>query len=209
MYDKLKQECVQAIAYELPQPILNTLYDKLFSNLHGQKRFHDDHYQNNIIKSNALAQAEYFSIMDAVDSALKHDDRYSLKPTHPAGGHFPQIELNDLILIPRRSVSCQEWQKANYLKQLAKNNQKLNTQLDWLSQSKNKDKILVIMDVSYLDGTLYIQYLIPDNRLNNILVNINHDEVIQEFNKPINVKHKINPVAKLKKTLKQLNKKVG
>ncbi len=70
MYDKLKQECVQAIAYELPQPILNTLYDKLFSNLHGQKRFHDDHYQNNIIKSNALAQAEYFSIMDAVDSAL-------------------------------------------------------------------------------------------------------------------------------------------
>ncbi len=65
------------------------------------------------------------------------------------------------------------------------------------------------MDISYLDGTLYIQYLIPDNRLNSILVNINHDEVIQEFNKPINVKHKINPVAKLKKTLKQLNKKVG
>lgn len=206
MYQQLKKDLIQTLTHEISQELHNTLYDSLHANLHRESRNHLDNYPNVDIRKLALSYAQYCSILQTFDSVFGYQDYYQLCHTVPKGGYFPQIELSNLILLPRRSVKKEAWQKANYLKELAKNNRSLNSQLDFLEFLPSNQKVLVIMDISYENHIITIRYLVPDSHLNTILVEVDYIELAEQFEQPIESDGSISPVIKLKKTLEEAEK---
>lgn len=208
MQEIIKETLVEALAHEIPQVLHDELYTNLMTDLHRESRNHNDNYNNTHIRQSALAQAQYHAILQAFDNVFKNQDFYQFCQTTPKGGYFSQITLNNLILIPRRSVAKEEWRKANYLKSLARNNQCLNHQADLFPEYlPQNQKILVIVDVLYENNKPVIHYLVPNSRLDGILAQVHYLQVLEQFEKPINTtQQSINPVVKLKKTLEEVEK---
>lgn len=208
MQSNLKHTLTQALATEISQETLNNLYEQLLANLHSLVRFYEEHHQNKQIRQSALSNATHFSIQDAVDRVFKNTNyNYNLKPTEPKGAFYPAIELENFIIIPKRSVHPNEWQRANYLKVLAQANKQVSPQpLDLFTQEQSveKEKPLVIMDICYPDNILQISYLVPNSKLDYIVTSVHHDDIVKEFEKPMDTSQKVKPIAKLKKALKKL-----
>lgn len=208
MTQSIKTQLIQTITHELEQQTIIELYDKLYAYLQNNMRYHNENFRNIKIRKNALPQGEYFAIQQAIDEVFCNNEHYCLTPTLPKGAYYPKIELANLIIIPRRSVSRKDWQKANYLKELAKYNQSLKAQLDLFQQLESSDKILLIMDILYDIDRLYIKYILPSSNLRDILITVSYTEIVEEYEQPIQPKS-VNPTAKLKKTLKDIDKKAG
>lgn len=208
MKQTITTQLIQTLAHELQQPTVINLYDTLYAYLQNNTRYHNENFKNPNIYKNALPQGEHFAIQQAIDNVFCHCENYQLVETSPKGSYFPKIELTNLIIVPRRSVSRTSWQQANYLKELAILNKPLDPQLELFDPPKPNDKILLIMDIMYEFDTLYIKYILPSSNLQSILANICYTDIIKEYEKPIQTKTK-NPTAKLKKLLHNTTQKVG
>lgn len=204
MYSTLKELLTQTLANEFSQALHSSLYDKLGADLHRDARISKDIYPNPDIQKTALGQMQHYTIMQTIDTIFKEEAFYTLQTTNPKGAYFPIIQLENIILIPRRSSARERWKKANYLSEFAKYNKPLNQQCELFSlEHFPNEKVLVIMDIHYEGGILYVSYLIPNSNLNSILVHINHTEVLEHFEKPIDQTQTITPIVKLKKVLEQ------
>lgn len=202
MNQAIKNDLMQALACEIPQALHNALYDALYANLNREARNHLNNYPNANIRQSALPQAQYHTILQTFDSVFCHQPYYRLHATKPKGGQFATIELDNLILLPRRSAKKEAWQQANYLKVLAVHNRPLDRQSDLFPETlPASHKVLVIIDIAYEDHALVVNYLVPNSRLSDILIQANHMEVAEQFEKPLEADNYINPIIKLKKTL--------
>lgn len=207
MHQTFKNDLMQVLVHEIPQVLHYTLYDTLYANLNRETRNHLDNYPNANIRQSALPQAQYHTILQTFDSVFCNQPYYRLHQTKPKGGQFATIELDNLILLPRRSATKEAWQQAKYLKALAVHNRPLDKQSDLFPDTlPTSHKVLVIVDIAYEDHTLIINYLVPNSRLNNILIQANHMEVTGQFEKPLETDNYISPIIKLKKTLDEEEK---
>lgn len=65
---------------------------------------------------------------------------------------------------------------------------------------------MVIADILMYLEKIYFKFMIPSSDLREILVAVSYDDVMSGFDKPVNVRAKVNPTSKLKATLKKLDK---
>ena len=143
----------------------------------------------------------------------------NLVETEAKGAFFPLIELEGIALLPRRSVTRQEWNKAKYMRELAKQNQNENlnfkqddlftptttaTTDDYSNHITNK--ILVIVDICFLDK-VYIKFVVPSSDLKDIHLTVSLEDVISDIETVSDTKDaELNPTSKLKKSLLELDK---
>lgn len=220
--ERIKKEVIAAISHEVPLEVLRDYFDNLNAKLHTTNRFVLQELSHSNIKRPALGQMEHFAIQQVTSDVFDNTDlAYNLIETNARGAFYPLIELSGIALLPRRSVKRDEWQKAKYMRELARNNQEERTdfkQIDLFTPTNTAilenrsnnitDKILVIVDILFLE-ILYVKLIVPSSDLKHIHLTISLEDLISGIEDTLDDKNvEVNPVSRLKKSLSDLDRKV-
>lgn len=212
---------IQSLAQELPQEDMINWNANLYARLNSVERYCKSEYSNIHIQKPVLGQNQHFAIQQATDETFSSNPNYHFRNTISEGAYFSTIELENFVIVTKRSVKPSEWGTAKHLRTLALANKKIDkSQLDLFTPAKPvvvdskgnyiTNKIMVIADVMYECDKLYLKFIIPSSSLSEVLIAVNYDDVIAEFEKPIDTKaKKVNPMPKLRKTIEKLDKKVS
>ncbi|MGP4864675.1 hypothetical protein ACTXGK_10830 [Psychrobacter sp. T6-5] len=218
--EHVKEQLLKAIHHEIPIEIILDYHDTLYAKLDAVSRYVLQELSHPNIKGPATGQNEHFAIQQATCDVFDNTTiKYNLVETEAKGAFFPLIELEGIALLPKRSVTRQEWRKAKYMRDLAKQNQNENLhfkQDDLFTPNTTMttdnysnyitSKILVIVDICFLD-TLYIKFIVPSSDLKDIHLTVSLEDVISDIETVSDTKDtEPNPTSKLKKSLLELDK---
>ena len=218
--EHIKKQLIKSIHHEMSTEIILDYHDTLYAKLDAVSRYVLQELSHPNIKGPATGQNEHFAIQQATCDVFDNTSiKYNLVETEAKGAFFPLIELEGIALLPRRSVTRQEWSKAKYMRELAKQNQSenLNYKQDDLftpvATASTDDysnyltyKILVIVDICFLDK-MYIKFIVPSSDLKHIHLTVSLEDIISDIETLSDTKDTdLNPTSKLKKSLLELDK---
>ena len=218
--ERVKKQLIKSIHHEMPIEMILDYHDTLYAKLDAVSRYVLQELSHPNIKGPAAGQNEHFAIQQATCDVFDNTNiKYNLVETEAKGAFFPLIELEGIALLPRRSVTRQEWNKAKYMRELAKQNQNenLNFKQDDLFTPTTTattdnysnyitNKILVIVDICFLDK-VYIKFVVPSSDLKDIHLTVSLEDVISDIETVSDTKDaEVNPTSNLKKSLLELDK---